>query len=169
MLATLTDQAGAFDDFYRSEYGRALAVAYALSGDRGAAEDVVQEAFIAAHRSWDSIGGYEKPGAWVRRVIVNQSRSAYRRRGREAAALARVVAPDAAAAEEPSVDPDHFWAEVRTLPAQQARAVALRYVDDLEISEIALILECAESTVRVHLHRARQTLAARFSLEEDDE
>lgn len=169
MLATLTDRSGVFDDFYRCEYGRALALAYALCGDRGAAEDTVQEAFLAAHQSWERIGRYDKPGAWVRRVVVNQSRSGYRRRGREAAALARAAASRGAVGDGEQVDPDRFWAEVRRLPTQQARAVALRYVDDLEIAEIAEILECAGSTVRVHLHRARRTLAGRLSLTGDDE
>ena len=46
-----------FDGFYRSEYGRVLALAVALCRDRAAAEDVVQDAFVAAHRKWEVVYG----------------------------------------------------------------------------------------------------------------
>ena len=157
-----------FDEFYRSEYGRVLALAVVLCGDRGAAEDLVQDAFLAAHRKWDVVGEYDAPGAFVRRVLINRSRSRFRRRGRERDALARLAARSVEAADEASeVDADTFWSLVRTLPRQQARCVALRYVDDLDVAAIASILGCAEPTVRVHLHRAHQTLATRLELEAD--
>ena len=57
------------------------------------------------------------------------------------------------------VDVDAFWALVRTLPAQQARCIALRYVEDLAAA-IAAVLGCAQPTVRVHLHRAHRSLAS---------
>ncbi len=162
MLGAL-DGVGTFEEFYRSEYGRVLALASSLCGDRGAAEDLVQDAFLAAHRKWDRVSGYDAPGAFVRRVVVNRSRSRFRRRGREAAALSRLAAPDSV--DDEYVDTDDFWRVVRSLPAQQARCVALRYVDDLDVAVIASILGCAEPTVRVHLHRARLTLAERLGLE----
>ena len=52
--------------------------------------------------------------------------------------------------------------EVATLPDNQRAAVALRYVEDLSPTEIADVLGCADATVRVHLHRAHKTLAARL-------
>jgi len=48
---------------------------------------------------------------------------------------------------------------MRNLPRRQAQTVALFYLEDRSTEEIAAILGCAESTVRVHLHRARSTLA----------
>ena len=156
-----------FDEFYRSEYGRVLALGLALCGDRGAAEDLVQDAFVAAHRKWAVVGGYDAPGAFVRRVVINRSRSRRRRRGREREALARFAGRPDVADEGGSVDADSFWSLVRTLPAQQARCIALRYVDDLDVAAIASILGCAEPTVRVHLHRAHRALATRLELEAD--
>ena len=80
-----------FDDFYLTEYAGVVGLAYALSGSRWAAEDLAQEAFLAAHRSWDRIARYDQPGAWVRRVVANLAVSAFRRRVAEAKALARVA------------------------------------------------------------------------------
>lgn len=47
-----------FDEFYRREYGPIVALGYALTGDRGAAEDLAQDAFFAAHRRWDRLTLY---------------------------------------------------------------------------------------------------------------
>ena len=51
----------------------------------------------------------------------------------------------------------------------QAQVIALMFVDDLSVAEIAAVLECEENTVRTHLRRARQALAARLSLEVEEE
>ena len=158
-----------FEDFYRREYPAVLGLAYALSGSRAGAEDLAQEAFFAAHRSWDRIAGYEQPGAWVRRVVANLSVSAFRRRAVEAKALARMalgqraVLPDLGAS-----DPD-FWNAVRSLPRRQSQVVALFYLEDLPITDVADILGMAPGTVKRHLHNGRQTLARRLGIEEDPE
>ena len=156
-----------FDDFYRSEYGRLLALAVALCRDRAAAEDVVQDAFLAAHRKWEVVSGYDAPAAFVRRVVINRSRSRFRRRARERDAMNRLASRSSGCDEASPIDVDSFWVLVRTLPAQQARCIALRYVDDLDVAAIAAVLGCAEPTVRVHLHRAHRSLASRLELEAD--
>ena len=63
----------------------------ALSGSRWGAEDLAQEAFLAAHRDWGRIGSYQQPAAWVRRVVANLAVSAFRRRVAETKALARIA------------------------------------------------------------------------------
>jgi DNA-directed RNA polymerase specialized sigma24 family protein len=78
-----------FEDFYLREYIAVVGLAYALSGSRWGAEDLAQEAFLAAHRDWARISTYDRPGAWVRRVVANLSVSGFRRRVAEAKALAR--------------------------------------------------------------------------------
>jgi RNA polymerase sigma factor (sigma-70 family) len=157
-----------FEDFYRREYVSMVGLAYALSGSRSGAEDLAQEAFLAAHRNWDRISGYERPGAWVRRVVVNLSVSAFRRGIAEAKALARAAlsertdVPDFGGA-----DPD-FWSAVRSLPRRQAQVVALFYLEDLPISDVAGILDMTAGTVKRHLHNARQTLSRRLGPEGDE-
>lgn len=158
---------GPFGDFYRREYGRMVAFSLALTGDARVAEDLAQDAFIAAHRRWDEIGSYEQPAAWVRRVIVNRSRSWLRRARVEGRALVRLRSRDRVEAPV-SDDTRRFWDVVRALPRRQAECVILRYLEDLDIAEIAELLDCAEATVRVHLHRGRTALATRLSLEDDE-
>ncbi|MGZ6494185.1 MAG: RNA polymerase sigma factor [Actinomycetota bacterium] len=150
-----------FDGFYRREYQRIVGLVYALSGGRYSAEDIAQEAFLAAHRNWNKIVTLEQPAAWVRRVATNMAVSAVRRRVSEARALLRLGSRREPLAELPEGD-GAFWAAVRALPKRQAQAIALHYLEDLPTAEIASILECSESTVRVHLHNGRKALSERL-------
>ena len=150
--------ASALESLYRNDYGRLVALAFGLSGSRSAAEELAQEAFLAAHRRWNEIGAYADPAAWLRRVVVNRSVSVARRRVAEALAVARL----GARRELPDALPEHdeaVWRAVRALPRRQAQVVALHYVDDRAVADIAAILGCAEGTVKAHLHQARQSLA----------
>lgn len=153
-----------FEAFYAAEFEAVLGLAYALSGSRHGAEDLVQEAFLAAYRRWEEIGGYDNPGAWVRRVVANRSVSAFRRRAAEARALPRL-----ARSPLPELSPEtaDVWRAVRNLPKRQAQVVALFYLEDLPLEDIAAILDRSVDTVRTHLRRARQTLARRLAAEED--
>jgi RNA polymerase sigma-70 factor (ECF subfamily) len=149
-----------FAAFYRRELGPMVALATAIAGpDR--AEDLAQEAMLRAHRRWSEISGYDKPGAWLRRVTTNLAISARRRGARERLALVRLSARPSADAPPPEVD--QFWSLVRGLPPQQAAAVALYYLHDLSVADLAESLGCAEGTAKAHLHKARATLAARLS------
>jgi RNA polymerase sigma-70 factor (ECF subfamily) len=58
-----------------------------------------------------------------------------------------------------------FWAEVRRLPHRQRVAIALFYVEDRPVAEIAAVLGCAEATARVHLLRGRRSLAERLEVQ----
>jgi RNA polymerase sigma-70 factor, ECF subfamily len=159
----VTEQRGAhaFDDFYRDEYRRLVPVIAALLGDRAGAEDVVQEALVEAQRRWATVEEFDKPGAWVRRVALNRASNVRRRSGREHRALTRLRVVRS----EPRSDllPDEaLWALVRDLPDQQRRAVALHYVGDLSVVDVADVMECSEGTVKTHLSRARANLAQRY-------
>ncbi len=164
---------GRFEYFYLQEYPRVVALAYALSGSRAGAEDIAQEAFLRAYRDWDRVGSYEHRVAWVRRVAANLAAnlatSGLRRRVVEARALIRL-----AGRWEPVVDPlpaenAEFWAAVRALPARQAQAVALYYLEDRSIQQTAAVLGCAEGTVKAHLAKARRALARRLGVDGGEE
>lgn len=166
-LAAVADVAipGSFDAFYRSEFPRMVNIAYALSGSRLAAEDLAQDAMVAAHRQWGHVGALDKPGAWTRRVVINNAASLYQRRLAELRAVARLGPLRGTPPSGLDAESDHLWREVRRLPRRQAQAIALFYVDDMTVATIAEIMECAESTVKVHLHKARQTLADRLQIQ----
>ena len=151
-----------FEAFYRQEYRSVVAFAYALSGSRMGAEDLAQEAFIAAHRNWDHVSEYEKPGAWVRRVASNLAISAYRKRMAEVRAVTRLAWQRQEWLPAPEPEDARFWNAVRGLPAKQAQAVALFYLEDRPVAEIALVLDCSPATAKVHLHRGRIALAEKL-------
>jgi len=143
-----------------------VAVVYAVCGNRWAAEDLAHDAFMATFRRWDQVRTYDRPGAFVRRVALNLARSRTRRLGAEARALARYASGQRPRIDEVDEVDARFWAAVRRLPRRQREVVVLRYVDDLSDADIAGVLSCSESTVRVHAHRARTALAESLGTEE---
>ena len=150
---------GDYTTFFRREVRSLVALAAAIAGaDR--AEEIAQEALLRAHRDWDRIARYDKPGAWVRRVTINLATSSRRRRFTERRALER--ASSQRQLDTPPPEIDGFWALVRHLPDRQAAAVALHYLDDMSIADIADALGCAEGTAKAHLHHARRTLAVQL-------
>jgi RNA polymerase sigma-70 factor (ECF subfamily) len=158
-----------FDAFYRDERRRVLAVVVLLTGDRAAAEDVVQDAFAAALRRWPVISTYDRPGDWVKRVALNRAISRFRRVRNERVALERVAGrPAATPPDGRTVEPgeDPLWTAVRRLPRRQAQVIALMYVDDLSTEQVARTLGCSVGTIKSHLHRAKRHLAEVLEKEE---
>ncbi len=152
-----------FEGFFRREYRAVLGLAIALSGNRTAAEELTQEAFLATFRQWDRVGLLDNPGAWVRKIVANRSVSAFRRRAAEARALLRLNSDMRRVEQREVEDGADVWREVRRLPRRQAQVIALTYLHDLPRREVAEILGCSDETVKTHLDRARSTLAKRFS------
>lgn len=151
-----------FDVFYRSEYRAVFGLAIVLSGNRSAAEELSQDAFLAAYKSWDRVGTMDKPGAWVRRIVSNRSVSRFRRLSTEAKALVRMAPEPEQVSATTNEAADEIWRQVRALPKRQAQVIALTYLEDLPRRDIAAILEISEETVKTHLDRARATLATKL-------
>jgi RNA polymerase sigma-70 factor (ECF subfamily) len=149
-----------FDAFYRREQRAVVALSYVLCGDASVAEELAQDAFLEAMRSWDRVVRMDSPGAWVRRVVANRSVSRFRRLLVESRAH-RLSRAGAAVVSDP--DSAGVWVEVRRLPKRQAQVVALTYLHDLSRRDTAAVLRCSEETVKTHLDRARRTLAARLT------
>ena len=147
-----------FDELYRRDYRAVVALVYGLCGSRSAAEELTQDAFIAAHRRWTTVSGFVDPGAWVRNVAMNNARSAWRRRTVELRALTRLGTRRELPAEL-SPHNAEFWRHVRKLPKQQSKAIALYYIEDRSVADIAVALDCSEGAVKTHLSRARERLA----------
>ena len=156
-----------FDEFFDRERQAMIALAYAASGSGLAAEDIVQDAFLAAYRNWERVRSLDNPGTWVRRVVINRSVSVVRTRIVAARALTRQGDPtDRVELGAVPAETDHLWTEVRQLPKRQRQVVALRYVDQLTLVEIGDVLGCSKETVNTHLRRANATLARRLGIEE---
>jgi RNA polymerase sigma-70 factor (ECF subfamily) len=154
-----------FDAFYRREHRQVLGLAFVLTGNQTAAEDVAQDAFTAAFRHWGFVAACDCPGAWVRRVACNRAASVLRRRLAEAKALVRLAKRTQTSIELDEGD-EAFWQAVRRLPPRQAQVVALYYFEDYSVREIAAVLDCSEGTVKTHLSRARAAVARQLGLED---
>ncbi|WP_426573493.1 SigE family RNA polymerase sigma factor [Aquihabitans sp. McL0605] len=159
----------AFDAVFRADHRAIVALVWALSGSRAVAEEITQEAFLKAHVRWDRIGRYDNPGAWVRRVAINLATSNRRRGQAEERALGRIGGVSEAADRTADVvGADRFWSAVRTLPERQQAVVALHYLEDRSVVDVAEVLGIAEGTVKAHLHKARAALAARLVIDPED-
>jgi RNA polymerase sigma factor (sigma-70 family) len=166
---TLVEPGEAFDDFYLRQYRGVVGLAYALSGNRWISEELAQEAFLAAHVNWSRVGTYARPELWVRRVVANLSVSSFRRRLAEAKALGRVALRQAPVVAQLSAENTEFWEAVRSLPHRQAQVVALFYLEDRPVAEIAEILGVAVGTVKKHLYDGRRTLARVLKLDVEED
>lgn len=143
-----------YDAFFRASYLPVVRTVFLVVHDRSLAEDVTQEAFYRLLKHWRSVSGYDLPEAWVRRVAIRIAVREVQRGVARAAKERRQVL----VAYDDLPDPDVARA-VRELSPMQRTAVALHYWEDRPVAEIAAILEVSESTVKQHLHRARQRLS----------
>ncbi|HHW51585.1 MAG TPA: sigma-70 family RNA polymerase sigma factor [Pseudoclavibacter sp.] len=157
-LSIEVDVQADFASFYAREIRNVIGLAYVLSGSRTGADDLAQDAFVAAYRHWDRIYSYDNAAAWVRRVVVNRAISTARTRVAEAKAILR-LSRERVTLPELTADSEQLWHDVRRLPRRQAQAIALHYWDGLNVAEIARLLELSEATVKTHLQRGRQTLS----------
>ncbi len=148
-----------FEHFFSRELRRLEAIALGLTGRRGLAEELAQEAMLVVYRRWETISAYDDPAAFARRVVANKSVSAFRRLLAEARAFNRVRAQAEITTEVLTERDEALWAAVRSLPAAQAQALTLRYVADLDIAAIAATLDCSTGNARQLLHRGRRALA----------
>jgi RNA polymerase sigma-70 factor (ECF subfamily) len=156
-----------FDAFYRSEYAGALRFAYVLTGRMTVAEELTQDAFLAAYRNWDRIGSYDDPDRWLLGTLSNACASWWRRATTELRLVKRLRGERSVAPEFPERD-EQVLEAVRRLPARQREVIALVLLEDRSVADTAAILGCGEETVRTHLRRGRRALAEVLRLPEDD-
>ncbi len=147
-----------FDAFYRSNYRKVLSCVFGLA-EPALAEDLTQEAFLAASQHWDKVGTLDNPGAWVRRVAINRAASAYHRGWAEARAVLRLSAHSQEVVPPLSESAEEVWRAVRSLPRRQREAIVLCLVEGYSRSEAAEMMGVGVETVKTHLERGRQELA----------
>jgi RNA polymerase sigma-70 factor (sigma-E family) len=149
---------GEFDDFVRTRTTALLRIAFLLTGDRHAGEDLVQDVLEQMYVRWRRIDG--SPDAYARRALVNRSTNRWRWRGRR---------PEAALAHHDVAEPDHsedvairhaVVGALRDLPPRQRAAVVLRYLEDLPVADVAKALDCSEGNVKSNTARGLERLRA---------
>jgi RNA polymerase sigma-70 factor (sigma-E family) len=152
---------------------RLLRVAYQLTHDRAAAQDLVQDALLRVYRSARRRG--LAPQDWygyLRRAVINEYLRTQRLR--RSAEVVTGLVPDRAAAGSPEdqiADRAQLWAALGALSARQRAALVLRYYEDLPDHQIAALLGCREASVRSLASRGLavlRQLAVPLSIAEED-
>lgn len=138
-----------FAAVFAAHHGEAVRLGYLLTGDRDRAEDAVAEAFVKVYRRWRR-GGIDNPRAYLRRAVVNEVNSRFRRLALERREAARSWGDDrgARAADEQHADRDALMTALAQLPARQRTAVVLRYYNDLSEQDTAAAMGVALGTVK---------------------
>lgn len=152
--ATVSDTDTEYDLLFSVEFQNVMRTVYLILHDVDRAEDVTQDAFVQLLKHWKKVSRYDRPGAWVRRVAIRLAMSVLQRE-RMRSVLERKVQPPP----EPGPADIDVLRAIGDLPGMQRASVVLYYFEDRPLAEVADILGCAESTARVHLHRARKHLA----------
>jgi RNA polymerase sigma-70 factor (sigma-E family) len=149
---------------FAAEAPRLIALAHLLTGERAAAEDLVQDAFVTLYRRWAWLRDKDSAKDYVRAAVVNGSRLALRRRYSAKNLVRRVQQeghPDAPSAETTALLGEtrrELRAALTELSVRQRQVVLLRYYADLSEREIADILNISRGSVKRHASRALDAL-----------
>jgi len=140
----------AFDAFVRARYTELLRYGRALIGTVEEGADLVQDALERTLRAWPRLRSREDPEGYVRRTMVNRHINTIRRRRREPAMQPPGWTP-------PEAD-RAVWEAIRLLPPRQRAVIAMRYFEDLSVTEIAERLGISEGTVKSQAAKAKEHL-----------
>jgi RNA polymerase sigma-70 factor (sigma-E family) len=153
-----------FEAYMAARQPSLLRTAYLLTGDRHAAEDLVQTALAKLYLSWDKVQKRELIDGYVRRIMVNENNSLWRRAWKR---------KELTTGEVPDYTPVHdrhddgqsaaLWDFVQTLPKKQRAVIVLRFYEDLSEAETAEILGISVGTVKSQASRALASMRQRVS------
>jgi RNA polymerase sigma-70 factor (sigma-E family) len=167
MLSTKVDRLAAvhqsrISELYLRHATAAVRLAYLLTGDRDAAEDLVQDAFVKLAGRLVHLRDPDAFDAYLRTTIVNLSRSHWRHKRVERLYLERAGGPrgaEIASGTARSVeDQEEMWHALKALSQRQRAAIVLRFYEDLPEIEVAEILHCAPGTVKSLVSRGLEKL-----------
>lgn len=154
-------------ELFEIHYPGLCRLAYLIVGNMREAEEIVMDAFVRTFSSWHRIRDLDRSDAYLRRAVVNLSRSRQRRRRGEERSNAALQTPTWT--HQTDVEGDMVvWEAVRQLPYGQRAAVVLRYYEDLPETEIARLLRCSVGTVKSQLAKARARLGQYLDKESED-
>jgi RNA polymerase sigma-70 factor (ECF subfamily) len=151
------------EELFRRHWRRAYRVAYLIVHDHAAAEDIAQEAFVAAIRTLHRFDRDRRFAPWLGRIVTNRAidwtRSRAARREADHEPEERAAAPDAGAGAHGGYS-DELIAALRALSPEHRAVVVMRYVLEYTPGEIARSLELPRGTVNSRLRRALDSLDA---------
>ncbi|UYM06777.1 SigE family RNA polymerase sigma factor [Solicola gregarius] len=152
-----------FDAFVLGAWPRLFRTAYALSGNRHDAEDMLQNAFARAYANWRRVRRADSPEAYVHRIVANETVTAWRRRWRQVERSTEAPPDTASPGHAEAVsERTAIWEAIRALPPRQRAVVVLRYYEDLSEKDIAAVLGIAPGTVKSQASHAMKTLRSQL-------
>jgi RNA polymerase sigma-70 factor (sigma-E family) len=160
-----------FDAVFALHHRRMVRVAGLLCGDRDEAEDVVAEVFARTYRQWRK-GGIDDVGAYLRRGVVNEVRSRWRKRGvrrRVDARRTRDLVLEAPGADAGVGEHQRLAAALAQLNERQRAAIVLRFYDDRSEAETAALLDMPVGTVKSTVSRGLARLAELLGDEREED
>lgn len=144
-----------FDIFYSGSYDRVRRAMTLTFRDPTLAEEITQEAFFQTLRRWPKVSLMDHPEGWTMVVALNKGRDLHRRRARHDAKRTMLIKqPDAQSGESHVEDRMMISTLLEHVSDRQRHALLLRYITQLTIPEIAVVMGCAEGTVKATLHSA---------------
>jgi RNA polymerase sigma factor (sigma-70 family) len=152
---------------YESHNHAATRLAYVLTGDVDAAQDIAQEAFVRVGRRLLALRDPQHSNAYLYRTVVNLCRGRARRLKIERAAM-QVLKSDQCYEAPDITEQDEMWRALLLLPVRQRAALFLRYYQDLSEAQTAEVLQCSLSTVKSLVNRGLKELRVRFEGVGDD-
>lgn len=156
------------DVMFRRHYAALLRLAVVMTGNREAAEDAVQEAFVALHRNRAKLRDPEAATAYLRSAVLNRSRSWVRRQVTQRAVRPLMLVREHQDSPEDTTlgheAIESLVAIMRTLPRRQREVLACRFVLELSVAETARFLEISAGSVKTHTHRGLHELQQRIEV-----
>jgi RNA polymerase sigma-70 factor (ECF subfamily) len=144
-----------FDSFYSTSYDRVRRTMVLAFRDPALAEDITQEAFFQALKRWPKVSLLDHPEGWTMVVALNKGRDLRRRRARHDAKQALLIYQSDTQSGESHVEERMMVSTLlEGVTGRQRQALLLRYIAQLTIPEIAVVMGCAEGTVKATLHSA---------------
>lgn len=145
-----------FDEFAAVETTRLFGLARVLCGNEHDAWDLTQETLTRVSARWDRVAHHDNMAAYARTTLANLHKNSRRRR-RE---VLLAEPPDPAVHDTAGSLALDAWLDdaMRALPHRQRVAVALTYLEDRPIVEVAQVLGCGVATAKTHLARGRDSL-----------
>jgi RNA polymerase sigma-70 factor (ECF subfamily) len=147
-----------FERFFQAHEPELTGYLWRMTGDEQSASDLCQETFLRAWQRFDTIRGYERPGAWLVRVATNLALQHLRRRRAPVGAAAPLDETFAPTASDPGLrfaERDLVRETLLTLPPKPRAMLVLREVYGLSVDEVADALGMSREAVKMALWRAR--------------